>query len=222
MTTTTPADPTAAPPACVADLIVVVPVAELSAAVDDVLCGTTITALGPSDRLEAECIGSATCDRPVGAYRPVFVATSAATILSDAPLVATLRASLATNHIPIALADPDHDHDIIWGHVFDAGLLANPLSAQGLSSGEPPLVDTITKATGHRTGVAPLRIVRDGPEALARWLAFDNATDHVFTLIDGAGRSDLTTVARTIAHRPLIAGTPALLSELLRQGSRKH
>ena len=209
----TPAQPPTAPTACITDLVVVVPASELSAAVDGVLCGTRITALGPSGDLESECLAVATRNRPLGEYRPVFIVASTATILSIGPLVAALRSGLATNHVPIALADPDSDIDILWGHIFDAGLITNP---PGPDTGEPPLVATVSKATHSRTTVAPLRIVRMGQAALAEWLAIDAASDHSLTLIDGTERDDLTTIARTIPHRPLTIGTPTLLRELLR------
>jgi hypothetical protein len=72
MTMTTPADLATTRLACITDLVVVVPAPELSAAVDDVLSGTTITALGSSDDLESDCIQSATSDHPIGAYRPAL------------------------------------------------------------------------------------------------------------------------------------------------------
>ncbi len=62
-----------------------------------------------------------------------------------------------------------------------------------------------------------LRILNADPTALFASLAFDAATDHAFTLVDGADRNDLTSIARTIAHRPLNIGTPSLLKEVLRQ-----
>ena len=48
MTMTTQAQRDAAPTVCVTDLIVVVPTSELSAAVDELTSGTSITTFGPS------------------------------------------------------------------------------------------------------------------------------------------------------------------------------
>ncbi len=207
MTTTTPTGIAAT----TAEPLVVAATAPVAATIRNIVSGTDITTIGPSDTLEAECIATATLDRTPGAYRPVFLAASIDSLEVIGPILAPLRRGLATNHVAIFLCDPDHDIDVVWGHAFNAGLLTPT------PTGEPPLAQQLTQATGHLTAVAPLRVVREGPDALAASLALDAVTDHAFTLIDGADKRDLTTVARTVAHRPLNVGTPSLLAALLRE-----
>ena len=193
------------------ELLVVAATTPLAATIHDIVSGTDVTTIGPSDSLATDCITAATFDRSPGTYRPVFVAASTNSIEEIGPILAPLRCGLATNHVAISLCDPDRDIDIVWGHAFNAGLLTPT------PTGEPPLAQQLTQATGHLTAVAPLRIVREGPDALAASLAFDAVTDHPFTLIDSANKRDLTTIARTIAYRPLNVGTPSLLRALLRE-----
>ena len=211
MSTTSPASTPASAATPAAELLVVAATAPLAATILNIVSGTDVTTIGPSDTLAPDCITAATLDRSPGAYRPVFVAASTDSIEETGPILAPLRCGLAANHVAISLCDPDHDVDIVWGHAFNAGLLTPT------PTGEPPLAQQLTQATGHLTAVAPLRIVREGPDALAASLAFDAVTDHAFTLIDGADKRDLTTIARTIAYRPLNVGTPSLLRALLRE-----
>ena len=211
MSTTSPTSTAATTATTAAELLVVAATAPLAATIHDIVSGTDVTTIGPSDTLATDCITAATLDRSPGAYRPVFVAASTDSIEETGPILAPLRCGLAANHVAISLCDPDHDVDIVWGLAFNAGLLTST------PTGEPPLAQQLTQATGHLTAVAPLRIVREGPDALAASLTFDAVTDHAFTLIDGADKRDLTTIARTIAHRPLNVGTPSLLRALLRE-----
>jgi hypothetical protein len=208
-----------APISCALDLVVVVPASEFSAALDDLTSGTSVATVGPSGDLESECITAALDDRPGGRRRPVFVVASTTTILHTAPLVVALRSRLAIDHVPVALADPNCDIDILWGHIFEAGMPANP---PGPISNEPPLATMVTMTTRAHTAVAPLQVVREGRDALAIWLALDAANNVAFTFIDGTGRADLAAIAAAIARRPLTVGTPTLLRELLRLQTAAH
>lgn len=117
---------------------------------------------------------------------------------------------------------PDNGRTVYKGHLFVGSepLDESPMKDHPLN----PMWDSdvtrlLTPQTHHRVGLIPLQVVHDGPDAVRRALARQEADEYRLIVVDAVTNEDLAVIATATQDDPLVTGGSGLALGLPAQPS---